>query len=115
MKRRLSFTVVFLILLAGVGALTVYFDWTWKRKLSPRGGRYFFHRVELAVPSFRQGDEKWRDDPLGGEPDNGTIGGEGCAVTAVAMLFKFYGIETDPQQLNWYLSGVDGYTERGWL
>ena len=93
----------------------MYIDWNWKRPLWPRGGRYFFHRVELPVPSFRQSDERWSDDPLGGVPDNGTLGGQGCAVAAAAMVFKFYGIETDPQQLNWFLTAVDGYTERGWL
>ena len=67
------------------------------------------------MPSFRQSDERWSDDPLGGVPDNGTLGGQGCAVAAAAMVFKFYGIETDPQQLNWFLTAVDGYTERGWL
>lgn len=104
-----------LLLVPFLGILAVYIDWTWKRPLSPRGGRYFFHRVELPVPLFRQGDEKWRDDSLGGMEDNGTLGGEGCAVAAAAMIFKFYGIDTDPQQLNWYLSGVEGFTERGWL
>jgi hypothetical protein len=67
------------------------------------------------VPSFRQSDEKWRDDPLGGSAANGTLGGEGCAVAAVAMVLKFYGVETDPQELNWFLTSVDGYTERGWI
>ena len=107
----LVFVVVVLVL--GIGAVEI--DWNWSRQISPRGGRYFFHRVELAVPSFRQGDEKWNDDPLGGVPENGTIGGEGCAVAAAAMVFKFYGIDVDPQQLNWFLSSVGGYTERGWL
>ena len=113
MKRGLPFIIFLLVLFVGV--LGVYIDWTWKRKLSPRGGRYFFHRIELAVPLFRQGDERWSDDPLGGIPDNGTVGGEGCAVAAAAMVLKFYGIETDPQQLNWFLTSVDGYTERGWV
>ena len=113
MKRRLLFVVAFLVLLSAV--LGVYIDWTWKRKLSPRGGRYFFHRVELAVPSFRQSDEKWGDDPLGGVEANGTLGGEGCAVAAAAMVFKSYGIAIDPQQLNWFLTSADGYTENGWL
>jgi hypothetical protein len=113
LKRRLPFIILLLVLL--VGALAVYIDWTWKRKLSPRGGRYFFHRVELAVPSLRQSDERWSDDPLGGVPPNGTLGGEGCAVAAAAMVLKFYGIETDPQQLNWFLTSVGGYTERGWI
>jgi hypothetical protein len=110
LKRRWFFISFILVAVLGV-----YIDWTWKRKLSPRGGRYFFHHLELAVPSFRQSDEKWGDDPLGGVEANGTLGGEGCAVAATAMVFKFYGVETDPQQLNWFLTSVDGYTERGWI
>jgi hypothetical protein len=112
LKCRWPFVIFSLLVLA---ALAVYIDWNWKRPLSPRGGRYFFHRVELPVPSFRQSDERWSDDPLGGVPDNGTLGGQGCAVAAAAMVFKFYGIETDPQQLNWFLTAVDGYTDHGWL
>src|SRR6266496_132151 len=113
LKRWLPFVILVLVVL--VGAFAVHIDWTWKRKLSPRGGRYFFHRVELAVPSFHQAEEKWRDDPLGGIEANGTLGGEGCAVAAAVMVFKFYGIDTDPQQLNWFLTSVGGYTDRGWL
>ena len=113
MKRILPLTIALAIVLAG--ALGVYVDWNWKRKISPRGGQYFFHRLELAVPSFRQGDEQWSDDPLGGVEENGTIGGQGCAVAAAAMIFKFYGIDTNPQQLNWFLTNVEGYTDRGWL
>ena len=101
------------VLIIAVAAVQI--DWNWRRQISPRGGRYFFHRLELAVPSFRQGDEKWGDDPLGGVPENGTLGGEGCAIAAAAMVFKFYGIDVDPQQLNWFLSGVGGYTDSGWL
>ena len=97
MKRRWVFiSFVFVLLVAVIG---VYVDWTWKRQLSPRGGRYFFHRVELTVPSFRQSDEKWRDDPLGGIEANGTLGGEGCAVAAAAMVFKLEGRK-------WRSSGV---------
>jgi hypothetical protein len=89
-KRRVGLILTLsLLIVTALGALTVYLDWNWKRKISPRGGRYFFHRLELPVPSFRQGDEKWADDPLGGMEDNGTIGGEGCAVAATAMVFKF--------------------------
>jgi hypothetical protein len=113
LKRWRPFVIVVLVLLGAI--LTVYIDWTWKRKLSPRGGCYFFHRVELAVPSFHQSEEKWRDDPLGGVVENGTLGGEGCAVAAAAMVFKFYGIDVDPQRLNWFLTSVGGYTERGWI
>ena len=115
LKRRWPFVIFGLLLLLLVGGLALQIDWRWKRKLSPWGGRYFFHRLELAVPSLRQGEEKWRDDPLGGVEANGTLGGEGCAVAATAMVFKFYGIEVDPQQLNWFLTSVGGYTENGWL
>ena len=106
--------VIFVLVLIVAGA-AVYVDWTWKRKLSPRGGRPFLTRVELPVPLFQQGDDKWRDDPLGGVAENGTLGGEGCAVAAAAMVFKSYGIDVNPQQLNWFLTSVDGYTEQGWL
>jgi Peptidase_C39 like family len=110
--KRLFLIFILFLLAAGAG---LYIDWNWKRPLSPRGGRYFFHRVELPVPSFRQSDGRWSDDPLGGVPDNGTLGGQGCAVAAAAMVFKFYGVETDPQQLNWFLTAVDGYTDHGWV
>jgi hypothetical protein len=113
LKRSLPFIILLLVLL--IATLAVYIDWNWKRKLSPRGGRYFLHRVDLAVPLFSQSDEKWRGDPLGGVADNGTLGGEGCAVAAAAMVFKFYGVETDPQQLNWFLTSVGGYTDQGWI
>jgi hypothetical protein len=113
LKRWFPFLIFILVVL--VALLAMHIDWTWKRKLSPRGGRYFFHRVELAVPSFRQSDEKWNDDPLGGIEANGTLGGEGCAVASAAMVFQFYGIETDPQQLNWFLTSIGGYTEQGWV
>lgn len=111
MKRVIAIVSLLLI----IAAAAVYVDWTWKRPLRPWGGRYFFHRVELSVPSFRQGDEKWHDDPIGGVEENGTLGSVGCAVAATAMVFNSYGINTDPQQLNWFLTKVGGYTEQGWL
>lgn len=101
------------MLLASLGG--GYFYWAWKRPLPPSGGIYYFTRMELPVPSFRQGDERWRVDPIGGVPENGTLGSVGCAVAAAAMVFQSYGIDTDPQQLNWFLTDKGGYTERGWL
>jgi hypothetical protein len=112
-KRWWAVVIIFVVLVVAGGAL--YVDWTWKRKLSPRGGRPFLTRVELPVPSFQQADDKWRDDPLGGVPENGTLGGEGCAVASAAMVFKFYGIDVDPQQLNWFLTATGGFTEQGWV
>lgn len=107
--------VLILVLFVLAGVAGIYIDWIWKRPLSPRGGRYYFERVELPVPSFRQGDERWDADALGGVPENGTLGSAGCAVAAGAMVFQSYGIDTDPQQLNWFLTAVGGYTDEGWL
>src|SRR6266536_4907831 len=88
LKRRWFFISFLVVVLVAV--LAVHIDWTWKRKLSPRGGRYFFHRVELAVPSFRQADEKWSDDPLGGIEANGTLGGEGEAYFVAGKATSFW-------------------------
>ena len=62
------------------------------------GGRYFGGRVEIPVPAFAQDDPRWSDVRLG--PSTDTLGDEGCAVTSAAMVAAFYGIKTDPQQLN---------------
>jgi hypothetical protein len=47
--------------------------------------------------------------------ENGTIGSAGCAIASVAMIFQSYGINTDPQQLNWFLTTDGGYTDNGWV
>ena len=73
------------------------------------GGRYFDHRVEIPVEAFAQDDPRWSDVRLGGSTD--TLGDEGCAVTSAAMVAVFYGIKTDPQRLNDFLTrtgGLDG-------
>ena len=106
---------IILVLAVALAAAIVCVKWTWKRPLAPSGGRYYFTRLELPVPSFRQGDERWALDPLGGVPANGTLGSAGCAVAATAMVFQSYGIDVDPQQLNWFLTGVGGYTDTGWI
>ena len=91
----------------------VWERWTTKGKLDPSGGRYFFRRVEIAVPSFRQGDERWRGDLLGPTPN--TLGAEGCAVASAAMVLASYGYDTDPGRLNAFLQTNDGFTPQGWL
>src|SRR5438874_13683053 len=59
LKRRWFFiTFLFVVLIA---ALAVHIDWHWTRRLLPSGGRYFFHRVELADPLFGHLDENWMD------------------------------------------------------
>jgi hypothetical protein len=87
--------------------------WSRKEKIEASGGRYFFRRVELAVPLFRQTDDRWANDLLG-ETVN-TLGAEGCAVTSAAMVLASYGVDTDPHRLNAYLQKNQGYTPQGWI
>ena len=109
-----AFILVFLASVAGgIQAIRLEHAWSIKGPLEASGGRYFFRRVELPVPSFRQGDDRWRDDLLG--PTQNTLGAEGCAVASAAMVLSSYGIDTDPQRLNEFLKGNGGYTPQGWI
>jgi len=94
-----------------LGLFLIY--WVWRRPLPPSGGVYFTTRVALAVPPFRQNDPLWGNDLLGTTP--GTLGAEGCAVTSAAMVLGYYGIDTDPQRLNRFLTDHGGYTPNGWM
>jgi hypothetical protein len=75
------------------------------------GGRYFDRRVEIQVPAFAQDDPRWSDVRLG--PSTDSLGDEGCAVTSAAMVVAFYGIKTDPRQLNAFLTRTGGFTGDG--
>lgn len=105
------------LLFGGFSALIkasyVWEFWNRKQKIEASGGCYFFRRVEIAVPAFRQGDERWRGDLLG--PTQNTLGAEGCALTSAAMVLASYGIDTDPHRLNAFLQETDGYTPQGWI
>ena len=107
-RRRFYVGIGVLLLLGAVGVW--YFT---KRTLPPSGGLYFPWRVELAVPTFFQQDDKWSDDQLAWT--DGTLGHQGCAVTSTAMVLRFYGVDTDPKRLNGYLSATGGYTNEGWI
>jgi hypothetical protein len=111
--RRLFWLLVWVVVAGGVAGWWFWSGWNRLAKLEPRGGLYFPWTVELAVPSFRQNDERWGRDPLG--PSTGTLGSEGCAVSSAAMVLKFYGMDTDPQRLNQFLSSHAGYTPQGWV
>ena len=75
------------------------------------GGQYFESRVEIPVPAFAQDDPRWSDARIG--PSTDTLGDEGCAVTSAAMVIAFYGIKTDPQQLNAFLTRTGGFSDDG--
>jgi hypothetical protein len=88
--------------------------WAYPCKTLPsRGGLYLPWSLELPVPSFRQADPRWGRDPLG--QTEGTLAGEGCAVTSAAMVLSSYGVDTDPGRLNRFLTANGGYIGQGWL
>ena len=99
--------VVFLVV-AGSAAGVGYYEFG-KRPLPPSGGGYFFGRTELPVALYLQGDPAWGHDQLGLSVH--TMGQVGCAVTSVAMVMKFYGIDIDPGRLNVFLRDNGGYDE----
>lgn len=115
MIRRRIFLLIFLGFLAVLawGAFWVT-GWMELRPLSPSGGLYFPGRVELYVPQFFQGNDRWAAEPLGSTQS--TIGAEGCAVSSAAMTLASYGFDVDPGRLNEFLTRLPGgYTPEGWI
>ena len=65
----------------------------------------------LEVPFFSQKNSQWGEERLG---NNGPyVKDAGCALTSVAMVFRFYGVDLDPYQLNKWLSQNAGYDGEG--
>jgi hypothetical protein len=72
-----------------------------------------FGRRLLAVPMFKQWDQAWGDDGLGGSGEK--LRFAGCTVSCVAMVFRHGGLDTDPGRLNAWLIAHGGYTAGGLL
>ena len=62
----------------------------------------------MTIPALSQQDGAWAGAPLGTSPTE-TIGSAGCAITAVTMLLRNDGIDTDPGRFNAWLTGNGGY------
>jgi hypothetical protein len=113
-RKRRYFWIAAAILLLGLTVCGgVWWGLTAKRVIASSGGIYFIRGVALDVPGFRQADPRWHADPLGDTTD--TLGTAGCAVTSAAMVLKWYGVDTDPQRLNAYLTGHQGYEGNGYI
>lgn len=120
-SRRSLWITLAVIALTMVGS--IFYSWQrWKKweaewsRLGPieaTGGQYFPSRLELKVPLFRQGDERWRNDKLGNT--QASLAAEGCAVASAAMVMASYGAETDPGELNKWLQANEGYVGTGLL
>jgi len=61
----------------------------------------------INLPLFSQRDDLWKLKKLGNS--SLTIGAAGCLLTCLAMVSKYYGHETTPDQLNQDLLRVNGY------
>ncbi|WP_422446506.1 C39 family peptidase [Thermoanaerobacterium sp. DL9XJH110] len=81
--------------------------------------------IDLPVPRFSQHDPDWAEEIINGSEPAKTFSEEGCALCSVAMVFKYFDIDTDPLTLNndlgtaaypldWYKApklGADGQLE----
>jgi hypothetical protein len=62
----------------------------------------------MTIAVMGQQDGAWSGAPLGTSPID-TIGSAGCAITAVTMMLRYYGMDTDPGAFNSWLAGNAGY------
>jgi hypothetical protein len=63
---------------------------------------------QLPVEAMSQNDPRWKSIRLG--TSGVTIGQQGCLITCVAMVARFYGYDTDPARLNTWLKDHNGYS-----
>ena len=63
---------------------------------------------ETSIPLMGQQDAAWAGAPLGTSPTE-SIGSAGCAITAVSMMLRYYGMNTDPGAFNAWLTANGGY------
>ncbi len=68
-------------------------------------------KEEIDVPWYGQ-KERWGDEYLG-DSRTITLRTHGCALCCTAMVFRSYGIKTDPEKLNRSLLKQDAF-EKGW-
>ena len=62
----------------------------------------------MSIPVIGQQNAAWAGARLGTSPTD-SIGSAGCAITAVTMLLRYYGINTDPGAFNGWLTANGGY------
>ena len=64
---------------------------------------------DLSVaPVIGQQDPSWSGIPLGTSLTD-TIGSSGCVISSIAMLLGYYGVRTNPAQINSWLTANAGY------
>lgn len=64
--------------------------------------------TSMSIAAMGQQDDAWAGAPLGSSATE-TIGSAGCAITAVTMMLRYYGMNTDPGAFNAWLTANGGY------
>ena len=62
----------------------------------------------MSIAVMGQQDAAWAGAPLGTSATE-FIGSAGCAITAVTMMLRYYGMDTDPGAFNAWLTANAGY------
>jgi hypothetical protein len=62
----------------------------------------------ITIAAMSQQDGAWAASPLGTSATE-TVGSAGCAITAVTMMLRHYGVDTDPGTFNGWLTSTGGY------
>jgi peptidase C39-like protein len=62
----------------------------------------------MSIAVMGQQDTAWAAAPLGASPTE-SIGSAGCAITAVTMMLRYYGMDTDPGAFNAWVTANGGY------
>jgi hypothetical protein len=62
----------------------------------------------MNIPVLGQQDGAWAGAQLGTATGE-SIGSAGCAITAVTMMLRYYGVQTDPGAFNAWLTANGGY------
>lgn len=63
--------------------------------------------ISPRVPHFSQGDPRWGSRTLG---RSSSISKQGCAISSIAMILRFYGRDVDPGNLDAFLDANGGYS-----
>ena len=62
----------------------------------------------MSIAVMGQQDAAWAGAPLGTSATE-SVGSAGCAITAVTMMLRYYGMNTDPGAFNAWLTANGGY------
>ena len=62
----------------------------------------------MSIAVMGQQDTTWAGAPLGTSASE-SVGSAGCAITAVTMMLRYYGMNTDPGAFNAWLTANGGY------